>query len=141
LGQAPAQALAAPQGRVGSHLRVLAYLWIAYSLLHLLPALGMAAMGMFGFPFLPRAPEAFLVGPLIVLLGGLFMVLALIGFLAGWGLLERRPWARVLVIVLAILNLFGIPFGTALGIYSLWVLLPADSEREYNRPASAGAGR
>ena len=30
------------------------------------------------------------------------------------------------------LNLVDIPFGTALGIYTLWVLIPEESEREYN---------
>lgn len=34
-------------------------------------------------------------------------------------------------LVLAFLALFHVPFGTALGIYSLWVLLPSESEREY----------
>jgi hypothetical protein len=34
---------------------------------------------------------------------------------AGWGLLRREPWARVLTIVLSFLALFHIPLGTALG--------------------------
>jgi hypothetical protein len=29
--------------------------------------------------------------------------------------------------------LFSVPIGTALGVYTLWVLLPAESEREYAR--------
>jgi hypothetical protein len=29
------------------------------------------------------------------------------------------------------------PFGTAIGIYSLWVLLPAASEEEYRRMSRA----
>lgn len=37
----------------------------------------------------------------------------------------------MLTIVLAFLALFNIPFGTALGIYTLWVLLPAESDEEY----------
>jgi hypothetical protein len=34
-----------------------------------------------------------------------------------------RDWARPFAIVLAIVNLVLLPFGTALGIYSLWALL------------------
>jgi hypothetical protein len=30
-----------------------------------------------------------------------------------------------------------VPFGTALGIYTLWVLLPGDSEQEYRRLSRA----
>jgi hypothetical protein len=55
------------------------------------------------------------------------------GFLVGWGLLHREPWARILTIILAFLALFNVPFGTALGIYTLWVLLPAESDVEYEK--------
>jgi hypothetical protein len=48
-------------------------------------------------------------------------------------LLQREHWARIAVLVLAFISLFtNIPFGTALGIYTMWVLLPAESEREYD---------
>jgi len=53
------------------------------------------------------------------------------GAIAGWGLLDRRPWARTLAIVLGVLALFDIPFGTALGIYTLWVLATSGGEMEY----------
>jgi hypothetical protein len=63
------------------------------------------------------------------------------GFAAGWGLLNRQSWARPLAIVVAVISLFfQIPFGTALGVYTLWVLLPAHSEAEYEK-YQAGAAR
>jgi hypothetical protein len=49
-----------------------------------------------------------------------------------WGLLHLwlgaalrryRPWARVIALGLAVINLVLFPFGTALGTYALWVLL------------------
>lgn len=42
---------------------------------------------------------------------------------AGRALARRSPWARLGTLVLAVLHLFVLPFGTALGVYSLWVLL------------------
>jgi hypothetical protein len=42
---------------------------------------------------------------------------------AAWGLMERTPWGRILAIVVAILSLIQFPFGTALGIWTLAVLL------------------
>lgn len=42
---------------------------------------------------------------------------------AGARLRRQHPSARLVAIVLAALNLFVLPFGTALGIYTLWVLL------------------
>jgi hypothetical protein len=57
---------------------------------------------------------------------------AALALIAGYGLLQRRPWGRVLAIVAAILALLKFPFGTALGIYTLWVLAPGSSGLEYD---------
>ena len=51
-----------------------------------------------------------------------FVVMSAPGIIGGVGLLKRKSWSRVLVIILACLNLLGFPFGTALGIYALWTL-------------------
>ncbi len=45
--------------------------------------------------------------------------------------MSRRPWARTLAIVMAVLSLLKLPFGTALGIYTLWVLAPQASSVEW----------
>jgi hypothetical protein len=40
-----------------------------------------------------------------------------------WGLHERASWARIAAIILSFLSLFAFPFGTALGIWTLIVLM------------------
>jgi hypothetical protein len=78
--------------------------------------------------------------PLMSVVGIFSIVKAVGGFLAGWGLLNRQPWARMLAIILGVISLFfHIPFGTALGVYTLWVLLPAHSEEEYERYQTTSA--
>ena len=47
--------------------------------------------------------------------------------------MNRERWARIPAIVVGILAIFHPPFGTALGIYTLWVLMPADAAAEYER--------
>jgi len=42
-----------------------------------------------------------------------------------------------LTLVLGFVSLIHIPFGTALGIYTIWVLLPAKADEEYRRLAQA----
>jgi hypothetical protein len=42
-------------------------------------------------------------------------------------------WARILGLVIGFLALVRIPFGTALGIYTIWVLLLEQSGREYDQ--------
>ena len=53
--------------------------------------------------------------------------------IAGVGLLYFKPWARVLTIILSVIHLFSVPFGTALGIYGLWVLLQRETEPLFRR--------
>jgi hypothetical protein len=73
----------------------------------------------------------------IPFLGGLFSVVVLLGLFGvlhmvlAWGLFERAPWARTLGIVVGFLALVRFPLGTALGIYTLWVMLPQESGAEY----------
>jgi hypothetical protein len=54
------------------------------------------------------------------------------GFATGWGLLRRRPWARIAAIVLAVLHLAGFPFGTLMGAYALWALFDKRVAAEFD---------
>jgi hypothetical protein len=55
--------------------------------------------------------------------------------IGGFGLLKRRPWARILILIVACLDLLWIPIGTIIGIYELWVLLQ-DGTAQLFKPAS-----
>jgi predicted nucleic acid-binding Zn ribbon protein len=129
------------RSRVQEHVRLLAILWFAFSALSALGGIVLAVLANTLFLHLhemgaPEAPTAFL-HPFLTFIGLLLIVKGAAGFLAGWGLLNREPWARMLVLILAFLSLINPPFGTALGIYTLWVLLPANSEEEYERYQAA----
>jgi hypothetical protein len=51
------------------------------------------------------------------------LVRTALAVVAAWGLLERARWGRIFAIVVAILSLIKFPFGTAIGIWTLVVLL------------------
>jgi hypothetical protein len=72
------------------------------------------------------------IGALWPLIGIATVCTAALALAAGFGLLNRRPWGRVVAIIAAILALLKFPFGTALGIYTLWVLAPGASGLEYD---------
>jgi len=74
----------------------------------------------------------------ISVVGGGLLLTGAAGLAAGLGLLGRRSWARILGLIMAFLSLLEMPFGTMLGIYTLWVLLPAEGEQEYRRMTSGG---
>lgn len=59
----------------------------------------------------------------------LVMLLSLPGLVIGIGLLQFRPWARIATIVLSAFDLLSVPFGTALGLYGLWVMLNRETEQ------------
>ena len=133
----PGMHIAYPRpNRVKEHIRLLGILWLALSALN---AVGGMVLFIVANTILRHhwpgmgpegGPQMFL-HPFLSLIAVLILIKAAAGFAAGWGLLQREPWARVVTLIVAFLALFNIPFGTALGIYSLWVLLPAAADQEY----------
>jgi hypothetical protein len=122
------------RGRIAGHIRLLAILWMALSAFRLLPGVILVLITGAGIQFLPAEVPAF-VYAILPAIGGVFLVTGLIGIVTGWGLLTRQPWARIVAIVAGFFNLFDVPFGTVLGIYTLWVLLPTESAHEYRTAA------
>ncbi len=68
---------------------------------------------------------------LIPIITAAVLVRSVLCVVTGIALLRRRSWARPLAIVAAFLSIIKLPFGTALAIYTLWVLLPGASGQEY----------
>jgi hypothetical protein len=119
-----------------THIRVLAWLHIVLGVMGLIA--GTFALLLFGgiagiVGVAESDPDKFIAIPILGAIGAFVFILAAVlsipGIIAGWGLLNGRQWARVITIVLSVLELAHVPFGTALGAYGLWVLLQSDSER------------
>ena len=109
-----------------NHIQIVAALQIAMGALSLLGAIAVfAVLGMAGGIVVSQgAHEAGgIIGVVAVVLGGFLTVLALPGIIGGWALFAGRSWGRPFVMVLGVIHLINIPFGTALGIYTLWALL------------------
>lgn len=58
-----------------------------------------------------------------LVIGTLFALFAVPGIIAGIGLLNRKEWGRILALVVGFFDLLHIPFGTMLGIYTIWALM------------------
>ena len=65
-------------------------------------------------------------------LGIFLVILSMPSIIGGIGLLKRKYWARILILVLCFLSLLSIPFGTALGIYGIWILLKSETAEIFN---------
>jgi hypothetical protein len=141
----PVAAVQLRPGRVQAHLHLLGILWLAISAFNAVGGLILLILGNALFPHLREmkdvpsdVPVGFLTA-LFTTLGIIVLAKAACGFFAGWGLTKREGWARIVALVLAFISLFNIPFGTAIGVYTMWVLLPSQSQQEYDAMVAAQA--
>ena len=68
----------------------------------------------------------------------LTFVMSVIGIVAGASVLTRKPWGRVLMIVVSFFTLLRIPVGTILGGYSIWVLMHDETIRLFDATRTPG---
>jgi predicted anti-sigma-YlaC factor YlaD len=122
-----------------SRIRALSIVWFIYGGLSLaLGFIGMTAAstflhggwGQWGHSYGPNWWFA----PAMLRFGwSLLIVRSALALIAGWGLMERTTWGRVVAIVAAIFSLIRIPIGTALGIWTLVTLLGYRNTTLYER--------
>ena len=127
--------------------KILAVLYIVFGALGILAAVIIlmifgGAAGIVGSVAQDQA-DARIALPIIGAVGGLIAIFILVlsapNILAGVGLLKYKEWARILTIVLSILNIPFIPFGTILGVYGLWVLLNQQTIALFSGARAPGA--
>ena len=107
---------------MAKHINILGALFLTFSIL-------MIIGGVVINQFLPMAGEisgdstairiTSIIGQSI---GAVLFIFAVPGFICGYGLITKKAWSRVFGIILSCLSLLSIPFGTAIGIYGLWIL-------------------
>jgi hypothetical protein len=142
-------AVAAPghrsKGRVAEHIGILAALWLVVGAITLFGGFFFLAISNLPYtrfytpsqqqtiPFEQARNLNSLMQGFFLCIGVFFIAHASVSILAAWGLLQRKHWARMLTLILAFVGLLSFPLGTALGVYSIWVLLAGNAEHEYNR--------
>ena len=127
---------------MAQHVKILGVLHLVYAGFVLLAGIIVLVVmgGIAGFiGATDQSPDSAAAVPILGAIGGfvfiLLLVLSLPGLIGGFGLLQFKPWARILTIVLSAFELLSVPLGTALGIYGLWVLLNKETERLF-QPAT-----
>ncbi|MEO8216931.1 MAG: hypothetical protein ABI718_07605 [Acidobacteriota bacterium] len=111
------------------HVTILGIIYIAFGVLFLLAA-AIVFVAVAGGGLISGDREAIAITSAVATVVSAFLVLfALPTMAAGIGVMRHRPWARVLALIIGVLNLLNIPFGTILGIYTIWVLMNDDTAR------------
>jgi hypothetical protein len=108
------------------HYKIVALIQIVYASIGLIFG-SIAALLLFGLSVLPGLQgqglgELAILRILAFVAIGVTVLTTLPALIGGIGLLKKQPWARVLLFVVAVFELFSFPIGTAVGIYTLWAL-------------------
>ena len=109
---------------MNTQVKIVGWLWIVNGMLSILMAIiGLAVINWPGIVPNPRDSLLASTGALCFFLPGIIAYV-----IAGYGLLKYKSWARILAIILAILNLILYPIGTALGIYTLVIMFNEETK-------------
>lgn len=126
------------------HFTILGALYLALSAMSLMAGI-IVFVGVAGGGLLSGDVEAIAITGMVGgLVGGFLMLTSLPGLILGVGLLGMRPWSRPFGVVMSILHLLHVPFGTILGVYGLVVLLKPEAttfllEREAAKRSMRGS--
>jgi hypothetical protein len=112
---------------VDRHLDLLSLLMVLSGFLAGLTAVSLLALGIGAAVLLASPQSAGLAASVAVatflVLAVMLLAYAAASVSAGRGLKRREHWSRTVALLLSLINLLIVPFGTALGIYAFWVLL------------------
>ena len=118
--------------QMDKHITLLATFYVALSAVGLLAA-AIVFTAVVGGGLLSGEEEAiFITSTVGTAVSSLVAVLSLPGLLAAYGLFKRRNWGRYLALVLGAMNVLNIPLGTALAVYTFWVLTQDDAIRLFD---------
>ncbi len=116
------------------HINIVAAIRIAVSILYLI-------IGVAGFIILrivgdiTNEQEATFILSIIANIALIFfIVISIPGLIAGFGLLKHKEWARILTLILSVLDLLNFPLGTAIGVYSIWALTNNEVTGAFKNP-------
>jgi hypothetical protein len=144
----PASTRAAPrppgETEITSHVDLVGALFIIWGLLTTLIGVSTLALGIGAVVLIVSASRGGGGGQFAAgMTAALFTTLALIAI--AWGaahvivgvpLRRRRPWARLLALMLGSVDLLLLPYGTVLGAYALWVLLSERGKALFGEPGA-----
>ena len=109
------------------HLTAVASLQIGFSILGLIFVIAIGFI-LTGLGVVIDDPEAmYIIWTVLPGIGLLLVILSVLGIIGGIGLFTRSNWARILVLILSAIDLLNFPIGTALAIYTIWVLVQTET--------------
>jgi Ni,Fe-hydrogenase I cytochrome b subunit len=119
------------------HINIVAALQIGLSVFNLLVALLIFTILKLVVGFVDEPNAQTILSIVADVLAVVFIVVSVPGILAGIGLYKRKEWARILSLILSVIEIFSFPFGTAIGIYSIWALIQPETVSVFGKTNEA----
>lgn len=116
-----------PDSKLENHLTIIGWAHLGYGMF-LMAVAGLVFFAVFvGGQFAGEADTVIItsVVAITILIG-----LTIVGFpniIAGYGILDRKPWGRVLALIISVFNLINMPLGTLLALYTFVILFRRES--------------
>ncbi len=120
---------------MNQHIKLIGILWIIFGGLSLAFGL-LGSFLLFGISFIPdlghEAPFILRIVASVAIL--FFALLGIPKIFAGIGLLKMKEWGRILTLIVSFISLLNVPLGTALGVYSIVILMKEESIQNFKSP-------
>ena len=113
------------------HINVVAALQIGFSILGLIIGGLIFTILFFIGDFVDDADAQTVLTIIANIIMVVIVILSIPGIIAGIVLLKRKEWARILTLILSVLDLINFPIGTAVGAYSIWALVQPEVVEQF----------
>lgn len=115
------------------HINIVAALQISLSIFNLLIAFLIFTVLKLVDGLVDDVNGATILSVITDILAVVFTVISIPGILTGMNLYKRKEWARVLTLVLSVIEILSFPFGTAIGIYSIWAMTQPETVAAFSK--------
>jgi tRNA A-37 threonylcarbamoyl transferase component Bud32 len=116
--------------KIEDHLKIVAYIRLGLGSLFLVAALVLFSLLVVPGIVVPENRDDL---PILMAYGAVIALLPLVAavwdLVGGVGLLKRRRWARILVLIGCVPELFAFPVWTATGVYTIWILMQKETKK------------
>ena len=117
------------------HVKVIGIIWVIFGVFCLCLAF-FAFLFFFGVAQIPNVEdvEPGLLRFIGILVSSFLGIIGLPQIIGGLGLIQHKEWARILMLVVSFISLPHVPFGTALGVYTMIILFNRETVRLFQAP-------
>ena len=116
------------------HNKYVAWADLAYGGLMALLCLAMIGMFVGVIGSVPDGPPPVLMLFMTIFIGGLYSLMTIPSFVAGYGLLKHKPWARTAALIGSVAALMNFPIGAAVCAYTFWFLFSEPGKAMFETP-------